>query len=214
MKVIAVNGSPRPEGNTRLVIEEFRGYLEGEGIRSEILQAGSSPVRGCTGCNGCVRERRCVLPDGLFHEWAEEIYAADGLFIAAPVYYGSMTGQLKSFLDRLFYQDRLKGGMRHKVGGAVAILRRSGGLTTLDDLYHYFFSAEMLVAPGVGANLLHGSSPGEARGDIEGLDGLGKLARNMAWLLRMKEATRESVPPPPYERRKFMNFIRPEKGKA
>lgn len=208
MKVAAVNGSPRPTGNSFKVIETLATSLAAEGVETEILQVGSRSIRGCTGCGGCKKTFRCVLPDREFHELAGKVYAAEGLFIVAPVYYDSVPGQLKTFLDRLFYQDRSGGGLRHKVSAAAAVLRRTGGVATLDDLNHYFLSSGMLIAPSVGANLIYGQQPGEAERDLEGLDIMEKLGKNMAWLLKMLAATRETVPPPSFVERQYMNFIR------
>lgn len=211
MKVIAINGSPRPKGNTYLAIRRVFDTLEAEGIETEVLQVGGRPVLGCIACNRCVKEGRCTLPDEEFEALAQKIYDCDGLILAAPVYYGSMPGVMKTFLDRFFYQNRSNDRMRHKVGASAAILRRSGGRTTLNDLNHYFYSSEMLAVPTPGPNVIHGALPGEALQDKEGMDILQTIGKNMVWLLKMKEATKETVPPPPFKERVRMNFIRPEK---
>jgi multimeric flavodoxin WrbA len=212
MKVIAINGSPHASGNTYHALRVILTELEKNGIDSEILPVGSNPVRNCIGCDGCIKAQHCVLPDEQFNDWVEKIYSAEGFIIASPVYFYSMPGQLKTFLDRLFYQDRRKGGLRRKVGAAAVVQRRIGGCTTLDDLNRFLFAAGMLIAPAVSANAVYGSTPGEVLEDIEGIDILGKLGRNMAWLLKMLDATRDTVPPPPYEKRVFMNFIRPKES--
>ncbi len=99
------------------------------------------------------------MPEPQFEEWSEKIYLADGLFLAAPVYFGTMPGTMKAFLDRFFFQSIQAGLMRHKVGASAAILRRSGGYTTLDDLNRYFFSSEMFVVSASCPNLVHGRNP-------------------------------------------------------
>jgi len=95
--------------------------------------------------------------------------------------------------------------MRHKVGASAAILRRTGGYTTIDDLNRFFFSSEMIA---VGHIIIHGNLPGEVLNDVEGLSGIRRVARNMAWILKMKAATKDEITPPAYEKRQFMNFIR------
>jgi len=95
--------------------------------------------------------------------------------------------------------------MRHKVGASAAILRRTGGYTTIDDLNRFFFSGEMIP---VGHCIIHGNFTGEVLEDKEGLSGIRKIARNMAWVLKMKDATKDQITPPPYEKRQMMNFIR------
>ena len=126
MKTIIINGSPRKNGNCTKVAELFAAALEKEGIETETLQIGSMDISGCRGCWACAKTGRCVQEDAPFHEAAEKIYEAEGLFIAAPVYYDSMPGQLKSFLDRLFFQDRGGGGLRRKVGAATRLAKVTG----------------------------------------------------------------------------------------
>jgi len=208
MNVIALNGSPHHRSNTYLAIRTVLGEVEAEGIETQILQVGSHPVTGCIACSKCFKEGHCVVPDEQFEEWAQILYQADGVLLAAPAYYGSIPGVMKTFLDRFFYQARSRARMRHKVGASIAVLRRSGGLTTLDDLTRYFYGSEMLFTPTPCPDIIHGSVPDEVLRDAEGMDALQKMGRNMAWLLKMKEATKDAVPPPPYKERVFMNFIR------
>ena len=110
MKTIIINGSPRTDGNCKVVIEAFAGALKAEGIDTEVLEVGSADIPGCRGCGGCAGDYRCVMTGDGFHEMADKVYEAEGLFIVAPVYFDSMPGQLKTFLDRLFFQDRSGGG--------------------------------------------------------------------------------------------------------
>jgi len=208
MKVVAINGSPRPEGNTYLTIKAFVEALEKESVETQILQAGSAGISGCSHCGGCVNIGRCQKSDEQFKAWSEILFDADGIFLAAPVYFGSMPGPIKSFLDRFFFQCLRSGIMYHKVGASMAILRRAGGLTTLDDLNRYFFSSGMIIVTATGSNLIHGAKPGEILQDTEGMDAVMKLARNMTWIIKMKEATKDLLPPPPFTKKPMMNFIR------
>lgn len=211
MRVIAVNGSPHPQGNTYLAIRMVFAPLEEAGIETEILQIGGRPVQGCIGCGSCLKGGgRCVLGDDAFLSWADQIDAADGLVLASPSYYGGMTGQFKCFLDRLFYQSRRTGAFRHKAGVSVCTLRRTGALSTIDQLNRFFFSSEMFLVPSPGPCAIHGSTPGEVLEDAEGAYILRQTGRNMAWLLKMKEASKEAVPPPVPEKKVYMNFIRKE----
>lgn len=208
MKVVAINGSPHLTGNTFQVIETVMSSIKEEGIETEVLQVSSKSIRGCTGCGACAKTFRCVQKDAAFHEFADRIYTADGLFIAAPVYYDAMPGQLKTFLDRLFFQDRSGGGLRHKVAAAASIQRRTGGVANLDSMYRFFLAAGMIIAPSVGENLIYGMDQGEAQLDVEGMDIMRKLGKNMVWMLKVLEATYNTIPAPTFVERKYMNFIR------
>ena len=205
MKVIGINGSPNAEGNTFLTIKTFFEELQKEGIETEIVHAGDGKIAGCICCRGCAGKGECVIPDELLKERSEKIIGADGIFLAAPVYFGTMPGQMKAFLDRMFFPCIQTGKMRHKVGASAAILRRTGGYTTIDDLNRLIFSGDMIA---VGHSIIHGNLPGEILQDVEGLSNVRRIAKNMAWVLKMKEATKADIAPPPYEKRERMNFIR------
>ncbi|MCL2392103.1 MAG: flavodoxin family protein [Oscillospiraceae bacterium] len=205
MKVIGVNGSPRADGNTFLAITEFFDELHKEGIETECLHVGDGRVAGCIFCGGCVETGTCAIPDNNLKAMSEKLIQADGILLAAPVYFGTMPGQMKAFLDRFMFPCIQTGKMRHKVGASAAILRRTGGYTTIDDLNRFFFSSEMIA---VGQTIIHGTFTGEVLQDPEGLSSLRRVARNMAWVLKMMDATKSDIAPPHYEKRPMTNFIR------
>lgn len=206
MKVVGINGSPRADGNTYLTINAFFSELRQQGdFETEILHGGDGSIPGCICCRGCQGTGECAVPDERFKEMSGKILDADGVFLAAPVYFGTMPGQMKAFLDRFFFQCIQSGRMRHKVGASAAILRRTGGYTTIDDLNRFLFAGDMIP---VGHSIIHGNLTGEVMQDAEGLAGIRRIARNMAWVLKMKETTKNDLTPPPYEKRPFMNFIR------
>lgn len=116
---------------------------------------------------------------------------------------------MKSFLDRAFYVAGANGGMmRHKVGAALVAVRRSGGVTTFDQLSHYINYSEMLIPTSNYWNVIHGAAPGEALQDKEGVQIMRVLGKNMAWLLKLVENGRGKVSEPERENKVFMNFIR------
>jgi multimeric flavodoxin WrbA len=205
MKIIGVNGSPNPQGNTYMVIQTLFDELHKEGVETELVQVGDGSIAGCRACRACAETGECAFRDEQFTEISNKLQSADGLFLAAPVYFGTMPGQTKAFLDRFFFQCSRAGKMRHKVGASAAILRRTGGYTTIDDLNRFLFSAEMIT---VGHCIIHGNLPGEIQQDAEGLSILKRTAKNMAWILKMKEATKDDISPPAFEKRPFINFIR------
>lgn len=205
MKVIAVNGSPKQKGNTYHAIKTVCDELENEGIKTKILQVGRMNIDGCISCNRC-KEGYCVHNDDILKDMIDEIYEADGLLLGSPVYYSGINGTMKSFLDRLFYASR--GRMRHKVAASIAVPRRSGGMPTLDQLNYYFLISEMLVVSSYYWNVIHGGSPGEVLEDLEGISVLKNLGRNMSWVIKMKEETKDILPSPTAYPRSWTNFIR------
>jgi len=211
MKVIAINGSPKKDGNCGRSLVRLGKALEKEGIALEVLQVGGEAIRGCTACGTCGRKRdgTCVFADDAVNGGIRKMSEADGIVLASPVYYSGAAGTMKSFLDRACYVAGASGGLfRHKVGAALVSVRRSGGSSALDCLNHYLTYSEMIVATSNYWNIVHGAKPGEAEQDAEGMQIVDVLAANLAWILKMREATRASLPEPPRADKVFTNFIR------
>ncbi len=205
MKVIAINGSAKPKGNTYTALKLVCEELEEQGIETEIIQVGAMEIKGCIGCGRC-ENGYCRFSDEKLRDIVDKIHNADGLLLGTPVYYASIAGGMKSFLDRLFYPSR--GLMRLKVGAAIAVPRRSGGMTTFDQLNDYFLISEMMIAPSYYWNVIHGGAPGEVLQDGEGVSVMKNLANNMAWMLKIKEYGKDAFPVPKAKPREWTNFVR------
>ena len=177
-----------------------------EGIETEIFWIGIRPLSGCMGCNYCLEAGRCCMEDSvnLFLEKAQQ---ADGFIFGSPVHFASATGALTSFMDRVFY-GRAK-FFSNKLAAAIASCRRGGSSTTFDQLNKYFTISNMPVVSSNYWNTVHGNTPEEVVQDIEGLQTMRILARNMAWLLKCIEAGKQAgINPPAFEARTNTNFIR------
>ena len=207
MKVLAINGSPKLDGNTFIALDTVLKELEKEGISTEVIHLGGKAVHGCIACFKCREsgDGRCVLKDGA-NEWIAKMVEADGLLLGSPVYYAGINGTLKSFLDRAFFAAG--SSMRLKVGAGIVAVRRAGSSTALDQLNKYFSISEMLVPASNYWNMAHGMMPGEVQGDSEGLQIMRVLGRNMAWLMKLVEYGRKNLPPPEPESKVMTNFIR------
>jgi multimeric flavodoxin WrbA len=211
MKVIAINGSPNKEGNTFHALNMVGNELKSQGIDFEILHVGHKMIHGCTACFNCAKNRdeKCVIKTDDLNQWIQQIKVADGIILGSPVHYSGIPGTMKSFLDRLFFVASSNGGLfRQKVGASVVAVRRSGGSATIDGLNHYVTYSEMVVATSNYWNIIHGSRPGEVEKDDEGRQIMRILGKNMAWLLKMKEATAGKIDLPEKEEKEFTNFIR------
>ena len=211
MKVIAINGSPHKEGNTYHALKFVGEELTASGIDYEILHVGHKMIHGCTACRKCAvnKDYKCTVTTDDFNKYIPKIFDADGIVIGSPVYYAGIAGTMKSFLDRLFQVAGANGGIfRHKVGAAVLAVRRAGGSSTFDCLNHYLSISEMLIATSNYWNIIHGREQGEAVQDAEGVQTMHVLGKNMAWLLKMKEATKDTVAEPQKDTKVITNFIR------
>lgn len=205
MKVLMINGSPRPNGNTSIAFREMEKIFAAEGIETEIIQIGSKAIRGCIGCGKCAEAGKCVFDDAI-NEIAPKFEACDGLVVGSPVYYASANATLVACLTRLFYSTPFDKTM--KVGAAVAVARRGGLSATFDELNKFFTISGMPVASSQYWNSIHGRAAGEAAQDAEGLQIMRTLARNMTFLMRSIELGKEKYGLPEREAFQRTNFIR------
>ena len=206
MKVLLINGSPKPAGNTAFALAQIAEVFAAEGVETETIQVGSSLIRGCIGCGSCYKTQKCVFDDQV-NEVAQKFHEADGIVVGSPVYYASPNGTLLSFLDRLFYSTgHIDKSM--KVGAAIVCARRGGCSAALDVLNKYFTISNMPVASSSYWNMIHGGKPGEAQQDAEGIRTMRNLAKNMVFLMRSIAMGKESIGLPEAEKKVFTNFIR------
>ena len=181
MKVLLINGSPNPRGCTYTALNEVAKTLEQEGIETEIIQVGQKDIRGCIGCRQCKESGQCIFDD-FVNEVAPKFNECDGIVIGSPVYYASANGTLISFLDRLFYSTLADKTM--KVGAAVVSARRAGTTATFDELNKYFTISQMPIVSSQYWNMVHGNTPEEVQQDLEGLQTMRTLGKNMAFLIK------------------------------
>lgn len=207
MKVIAINGSPRKEGNTGIVLAEMAKELAAAGIETELIQVGDKHIHGCISCCHCWTEgNQCVFEDDCVNEVSRKIGAADGLILGAPTYYAAIPGTMKCFLDRLFFSsgDILK----FKVATAVAVTRRAGAVHVANQLKNFLDLAQAIIPPSQYWEIVYGQQPGEVLQDSEGLQTARLNARAMAWLMRAVDDGKKKYPLPREEERAMTNFIR------
>lgn len=207
MKVLLLNGSPRKNGCTYLALSEIAKTLQGEGVDTEIVQLGAGPIRDCIGCNQCQGKGLCVFGDDTVNEWLDKAKDADGFIFGSPVYYSHPAGHFLAVLDRMFYA----GGayFQHKPGAAIVTARRAGTTASLDVLNKYFTDAQMPVVSSTYWNMVHGPAPELVGQDLDGLQTMRNLGRNMAWLLKCIQAGKQQgVTPPTAETAHWTNFNR------
>jgi len=205
MNVIAFNGSPHHDGVIAQGIAMMKNELEKEGISVEVLHVGDKIIRGCIACRKCAELKHCAISGDLVNEASEKMKAVDGVILGSPVYYGSIAGTFKCFLDRLFFP---RPAMQFKVGASVVSLRRTGGISTFHQLNNYLNLSQMIITPTVYWNVIHGNNAKEVQEDHEGLQGMEIQGKNMAWLIKTLAAGKKEVPLPPPVERVRTNFIR------
>ena len=203
MKVMLVNGSPHEHGRTDAALREVASALNADGIDTEIFWIGNTPIGGCIACGGCSKAGKCVF-GGSGNDFAEKAKDADGFVFGTPVYYAHPSGRILCALDRMFYSGG--SAFAWKPGAAIASARRAGTTASVDVLNKYFTINQMPVVSSGYWNVVHGNSPEEVVRDLEGMQIMRTLGRNMAWLL--KSIRKAVLPRPEQEERVRTNFIR------
>ena len=193
MKVILVNGSPHKEGCTHTALEEVGKSLNENGIETEIFWIGNKPIGGCIACKTCVKLGKCVFEDTV-NEFVEKAKEADGFIFGTPVHYASAAGNITSFMDRTFFSVACSGNkdiFKLKPAATVISARRAGTTATYDQLNKYFGINEMPIVSSKYWNMVHGNTPDEVKKDVEGMQTMKVLGKNMAYFLKCIEAGKE-----------------------
>ena len=203
MKVLILNGSARANGCTARALEELEKILNEEGIETESILVGNQDIRGCIACGSCYKNGKCIFND-IVNEIAPKFAEAAGIVIATPVYYAGSNGTLISLLDRLFYSTHFDKSM--KVGAAVISSRRAGSTSALDEIYKYFGISNMPIATSSYWNEVHGKVREDVEKDLEGLQTMRNLGRNMAFLIKAIALGKEKYGLPQVELKEHTNF--------
>jgi multimeric flavodoxin WrbA len=187
MKVLGICGSPRPGGNTEILVKLALEVLGQQGIEGEFVSLADRPIKPCMACRGCAKSDKidCVQHDPAFEGMVERFMAADGILVGSPVYFGSATPQTMALLDRVGYVARMKQNfLERKVGAAICVARRAGANFTFAQLNYFFLINGMIVPGSTYWNVAFGREKGEVHVDQEGLATIRNLANNMGWLMK------------------------------
>lgn len=185
LKALAINGSPRPGGNTEIMLRKVLEPLEGAGWSTEVLRIGGKRVWGCHACMMCVERRngRCVIEEDVVNEYLEKMYEADAIILGSPTYFADVTAELKALIDRAGFVALANGGaLSGKIGAAVVASRRGGASHVFDTINHMFLISSMIVPGSIYWNLGVGCVQGEVLNDEEAMRNMNHLGQTIAWL--------------------------------
>lgn len=185
LNVIGINGSPRENGNTSILIQSVFSGLEKWAIPTQLVQLSGKDIQSCRGCFACRGQARCPAIADDLNQCFEKLRAADGVILGSPVYSADITGKMKCFLERAGVITAMNPGLlRHKVGASVAAVRRAGGMAAIDTMNHFFLNKEMLIVGSTYWNMVFGKDEGDVLNDAEGMENMRNLGAQMAWALR------------------------------
>lgn len=207
MKVLLVNGSQHREGCTHTALEEVGAELRKQGIETEEFWCGSKAIMGCIGCGKCSQSKRCFNNDDSVNAFLEKVEEADGFVFGTPVHFAGPSGFIKPFMDRAFCSKQSL--FYDKPAACVVSARRGGTQGAFEDINRYFTISCMPIVSSQYWNEVHGNTPDEVRQDLEGMQTMRQLGRNMAWMLCCIEAgARAGIGKPEHEPKAKTNFIR------
>ena len=207
MKVLIFNGSAHINGCTARALTELENTLHDNGVDTELINIANRDISGCIACNHCREHGQCVFND-IVNETAPKFAEADGIVVGTPVYYAHANGQAIAFLDRLFYSTMTTVDKTMKVGAAVISSRRAGSTSAMDEINKYFTISSMPVVSSTYWNEVHGFKAADVDNDLEGLQTMRNLGRNMAFLIKAIRSQREANGGvPEQERRYFTSFF-------
>lgn len=184
MKVVAINGSSRRNGNTSKIIEIIFDELRKFNIECELVELAECDIAPCKACFACAGKRNCVFHNDAFCGIMEKMVQADGIILGSPVYSADVSSKMKALLDRggvVVATNR--GLLKHKVCCSVAAVRRAGGMTAVDTMNHFFLNKEMIIVGSTYWNMVYGKNIGDVLSDEEGIANMRNLGQNMGWLL-------------------------------
>lgn len=187
MKVIAVNGSARKNGNTGILLNTVFSELNNEGIDTEVINLAGHVIQGCRACGACkkTKNNKCIFDNDITNEIIEKMVEADGVILASPTYFADVSAEMKAIIDRVGYVARANGNLlKRKPCASVVAVRRAGSLRTFDSMNALFLIGEAIIVGSDYWNLGIGRDRGDVEGDEEGLQTMKCLGQNMAWLLK------------------------------
>jgi len=187
IRVVALNGSARKDGNTAILLNAVLDELKKENIETELVQMAGETLSGCIGCNRCRenKDQKCAITNDRGNDYIARMNQAQGILLGSPTYISDMTANMKALIERSTMVSRGNGDMlKRKVGAAVIAVRRAGSTHVLSSI-NYFFLINQMIIPGSSYwNMGIGRNPGDVKGDAEGIQTMKTLGQNMAWLLK------------------------------
>jgi multimeric flavodoxin WrbA len=187
MKVVALNGSARKDGNTAILINTVFDELKKEGIETEMIQLAGNPIAGCIACYKCFenKNRRCVVDKDILNDCIAKMEKAEGILLGSPTYFSDVSSGMRAFIERCGFVSRANDYMfKYKVGAGVVAVRRAGAIPAFNSMMLFLHYMQMMIPGSSYWNLAIGRDPGDVLKDDEGIQTMKTLGRNMAWLLK------------------------------
>lgn len=149
MRVLGISGTPRPGGNSEILLDAALEPFRDAGWSIDRILLSRTLIQPCTGCDACRNGGGCRIDDDGMQAVYEAMRECDAILVASPAYYRNVPAQLKALFDRC-YADRDRHPLRGKPGGAIAVGRGTGGgqAIVLTVLYNFLLSMGAVCVTG------------------------------------------------------------------
>jgi multimeric flavodoxin WrbA len=187
MKVVALNGSARKDGNTAILINVVFDEMKKEGIETELIQMAGKPIQGCIACYKCFknRNRRCSVEKDMLNEIISVMEPAEGVLLGSPTYFSDVSSGMRAFIERCGFVARANDYMfKGKAGAAVTAVRRAGAIPAFSSMNLFLHYMQMFMPGASYWSIGVGRDPGDVLKDDEGIQTMKSLGQNMAFLLK------------------------------
>jgi multimeric flavodoxin WrbA len=187
MYALAINGSPRKEGNTELLLKEVLSELKSAGWETELEKVGGTAIRGCIACEKCFenKDNECSVKKDKFNTIFSKMLKADAMILGSPTYFAAVSADLKALIERAGYMAYANGhAFSGKIGTAVVAVRRGGATHAYDTINHMFQMSRMIIPCSTYWNMGFGLGKGEVLKDEEGLANMRHLGKSIDWLAK------------------------------
>jgi multimeric flavodoxin WrbA len=191
MKVVAISGSPRKQGNTDELLRTVLQPFTEAGADTELVELAGHTIRGCTACYICFHKKngKCVLAKDPVNDCIARMMAADVILLGSPNYFSDVTSEMKALMDRCGMVSRANGDLfRRKLGAAVVASGRAGAMHALNTMNHFFLINQMFIIGSNSWNIGIGREIGDLADDEEGIRTMRQLGENMVWTLKKLKA--------------------------
>ena len=190
MKILAISGSPREQGNTEILLNEALKGASKEGAEAELYSVSGKSIGPCDACLSCRSTGKCHIDDDM-QDLYNKLLEADGIIFGTPIYLYAMTAQTKAIMDRTFALNHDQTSLANKIGGVVVVAASLGLLDAMKDIYFYFVSMQMFPANYVAA---YGNSKGEVLELLNCREAANQLGRQMVLLASKKYEYPKEIP--------------------
>lgn len=197
MYALAVNGSPRKNGNTELMLNEVLGELKNAGWDTEIVKVGGTDIRGCMACGKCFenKDNQCAVKKDKFNDIFAKLLKADAMILGSPTYFAAISADLKALIERAGYVAYANNhAFAGKIGAGVVAVRRGGAIHVYDSINHMFQMSRMIIPGSTYWNMGFGLGEGEVKDDNEGLANMRQLGNVIDWLGKAILPVKDSYP--------------------